>query len=576
MRILTQLVCLLSLTLSLVAQTKDFGTVFKGPLDASTAPLTAPNRTGSGAPASPCTGSETYQRTDVPEIWNCIGNQWKLVGGKSAAQIASAVEEISAATSALTPGALARRDSAGNLPGTGAQNQFFAFATPSTTWTVTAAQHGCTNFPAIVFTVYDATGNVTEVYDAHGVNRTTGAVTATFSSPQTGGISVNCSTQPNSNKTGLSGNKTIFLGDSITWASGGLDVNGNTYFTSGWIYQASIRSKGAVQLLANAGISGQTTAQIAARFPADVVAKNPDKVVILCGTNDLPGVTAGTTTLASLSALMTGMIQAAKQNNIQPIVGLIPPNPPNNRNAAVRVNAIWRAVADAQRVPVVDFYSVLADGAGNWKSASYTSDNTHPTAIGARIMADKFLADTALLYTPPRPWLTQMDGDPANILPNGLFLQATTASGQTVATGWGGVGFGTATVPAYSFVTDASILGRWYQAVIPAATGTWEFGPGTINTGWSVGDRVAISGRIQISGLEASGSSGCSLKVMNSVYALFNYAADIADGAFYLEQVVPANAVSVSANFVCNAGANGPITVRLAQMGIYNLTANGQ
>ncbi len=96
--------------------------------------------------------------------------------------------------------------------------------------------------------------------------------------------------------------KVVFLGDSITqyWSSYA------DFEAEGWI---------------NKGISGQTSAQIAARFQTDVIALHPQAVHILAGTNDL---TAQWVPQQTWDAY-TQMLTAAHEAGIHVLMGTIPP-----------------------------------------------------------------------------------------------------------------------------------------------------------------------------------------------------------------------------------------------------------
>ena len=73
--------------------------------------------------------------------------------------------------------------------------------------------------------------------------------------------------------------RVVFYGDSITDGWGRV---ADTTFFPGKPY-------------VNRGISGQTTAQMLVRFRQDVIALNPEVVVILAGTNDIAGNTGPAT-----------------------------------------------------------------------------------------------------------------------------------------------------------------------------------------------------------------------------------------------------------------------------------------
>src|SRR5687768_12494229 len=66
----------------------------------------------------------------------------------------------------------------------------------------------------------------------------------------------------------------------------------------------------------NKGISGQTTAEMVARFHADVIALHPKKVVILAGTNDIAQ-NQGPVPIATIFENIRTMAESARANGIE-------------------------------------------------------------------------------------------------------------------------------------------------------------------------------------------------------------------------------------------------------------------
>ena len=161
--------------------------------------------------------------------------------------------------------------------------------------------------------------------------------------------------------------KVVFLGDSITqyWSSY------TDFEAEGWI---------------DKGISGQTTAQIAARFQTDVIALHPQAVHILAGTNDLTSQWVPQQTWDAYTQMLT----AAHEAGIHVLMGTIPPwglgtKVPAataevvQRNMRVqRVNAWIRSRTD---VTVVDYDALLAGNNGFYQPA-LTLDGIHPGEQG--------------------------------------------------------------------------------------------------------------------------------------------------------------------------------------------------
>ena len=153
--------------------------------------------------------------------------------------------------------------------------------------------------------------------------------------------------------------RVVFIGDSIT---------------ARWRLQDFFRDEPV-----NAGITGQTAEQIAARFGSDVVALKPATVVILAGSNDVRD-GADLTAARDSVAAMAGM---ARANGIQPVVCTIPPMD-GHMDDVRRYNAML--TSDPQ-VPVsCDYFGALTDQQGNPLPA-ILHDGLHPSALGYLRMA---------------------------------------------------------------------------------------------------------------------------------------------------------------------------------------------
>ena len=167
----------------------------------------------------------------------------------------------------------------------------------------------------------------------------------------------------------------VFIGDSITEFWSILDPE---YFS--------------VKSYINRGISGQTTPQMLVRFRADVVALQPEIVVILAGINDIAGNT-GPTTLDTIANNLYSMAELAQANQIKVILcSVLPANDfpwnPNQKPAEkIRVlNTMLKNYADAKDILYLDYFSYLKDEYNGLK-AIYSGDAVHPNKLGYQIMA---------------------------------------------------------------------------------------------------------------------------------------------------------------------------------------------
>ncbi len=170
-----------------------------------------------------------------------------------------------------------------------------------------------------------------------------------------------------------------FMGDSITqYWSGGSPA-----------YPTPITTlvPGAI----DAGIAGEVTQDMQQRFAADVLARSPQVVVILGGTNDIrlqqnPTVDA-----------IASMAQHASAAGIRVIIGTVPPSElwlgstflteSQSIAAVTTFNEQLQALASAYGYAVVDYYSALANAQGLPKDDGYfLTDHIHPSAEGYVIM----------------------------------------------------------------------------------------------------------------------------------------------------------------------------------------------
>jgi lysophospholipase L1-like esterase len=140
------------------------------------------------------------------------------------------------------------------------------------------------------------------------------------------------------------------------------------------------------------GISGQTTPQMLVRFRQDVIALQPEAVVILAGTNDIAGNT-GPSTLEMIEDNLASMAELAKAHGIRVILASILPASDyrwrpglNPGPKIVEVNRWMKDYAERNGMTYLDFHSAMADDQLGLPP-SLASDGVHPTEEGYRIMS---------------------------------------------------------------------------------------------------------------------------------------------------------------------------------------------
>lgn len=136
----------------------------------------------------------------------------------------------------------------------------------------------------------------------------------------------------------------------------------------------------------NAGISGETSANMLARFHRDVVARKPRAVHIMAGTNDLWHGVPGP--MASVAiANLAEMAAIARANGIRAIVAAPPPIAPHAADVFGHADlfpALYEAIRAHCRDAALDHvdYAKSLTGADGLLRPEYTTDGVHLTRRG--------------------------------------------------------------------------------------------------------------------------------------------------------------------------------------------------
>ncbi len=185
--------------------------------------------------------------------------------------------------------------------------------------------------------------------------------------------------------------RVVFFGDSITdnWSKAGYGG-----FFPGRPY-------------VNRGIGGQTTSQMMLRFRADVIALDPQAVVILAGTNDIAG-NAGPISREAIQHNLASMAELAKLHGVRVVLASLLPVANDKKDASGRplprtsgrpteslraLNAWMAGYAREHGHAYLDYFSALADDQRLLR-AELNDDGLHPNAAGYAVMAP--LAEKAI------------------------------------------------------------------------------------------------------------------------------------------------------------------------------------
>lgn len=167
--------------------------------------------------------------------------------------------------------------------------------------------------------------------------------------------------------------KVVFLGDSI---SAGLHLDAHEAYPA--VVERALRSQGLGFRLANAGVSGDTSAGGLARLPW-ILKQKPDVVVVELGANDgLRGVP-----LASVEANLRAILQQLRDNGATTL--LLGMRLPSNYGAEYTdaFYALYPRLAEELGVPLVPWFMEGVAGI----AAMNLPDGLHPTAEGHRVLA---------------------------------------------------------------------------------------------------------------------------------------------------------------------------------------------
>lgn len=370
----------------------------------------------------------------------------------------------------------------------------------------------------------------------------------------------------------ISGNRTIMIGDSIT-------THGATENYAGiwaWPTYACWHSNGALFWLRNAGVSGNTLTQMNTRFAADVLAYNPQLILIMGGTND-----ADTSSLVTMQTQMTAMVNKAYAANIPVAVCAIPPlgAPTETQKLRIAQFNAWLAVwaSGRQGIHFIDIHTPLTDPTtGLPLTGMIQVDNAHPTGKGARTMGE-----TVANALAPYMALTHLPTAPSkvyalNLISNGTFNGDANVDG--VADNWDRWGSG----GTVTLQNDPGLTGAKVQRVVLAALGSsGRDGVSQAFGSISAGDRLRCSAYLATSGTEAGPAEAAFYLTWgapdSSAQGMVSSLGDTS-GVMAMDVTVPAGVsdARISIDIGCSATVTTATgTLEVGRVSVINLTALG-
>ena len=198
--------------------------------------------------------------------------------------------------------------------------------------------------------------------------------------------------------------KIIFFGDSITQA--GVNKGGYIDRVQSFINQRALQQK---YELAGAGIGGNKVYDLYLRMEDDVLAKNPQTVVVYVGINDVWHKTSsGTgTDLDKYEKFYVAIIKKLQAKNIKvavctpTVIGEKKDNANPQDKDLNTYSEVIRRLAAAHNCTLIDLRKAFvsyeqANNTDNKESGLLTSDRVHLTDSGNQLVADEMIKGLAI------------------------------------------------------------------------------------------------------------------------------------------------------------------------------------
>lgn len=382
-----------------------------------------------------------------------------------------------------------------------------------------------------------------------------------------------------------------FLGDSIT--------NGSSASNFAYSYsKLAVEAVGGMiarsDFIENA-TSGNTSALLLARLPT-AVSRGPEAFVVMVGAND-----AGSVTPADYADNMTAIIRYLRGYGPVVVCTVTPRASSAGATVGNRINGYntWiRLVAPTLGCEVADTALAVTDTTTGYLSASYDSgDALHPNNAGHLVMSQVVGAamKRATRRTDKRGLLqTVLVGSADCLEADPLNARATPTTSP-----WYEQPGGTGTAPAYAMVADTTGTlpnGRWAEMDFTATSGGVRRLATDTTTGFSVGDKLLMTGTLQIEDVSGTWVADCAANTSGLVFQLLNQSAvsmfslingrsagiphpTVANtydfGPFATTFTVPASTTQILLWVSCVLPTGKRAKFRVAGVGLLNLTTLG-
>jgi lysophospholipase L1-like esterase len=214
-----------------------------------------------------------------------------------------------------------------------------------------------------------------------------------------------------------SGDRVLFLGDSITDAGGiSREWSADAFDGPGWLSRISRAAahQGLDLHLVNRGIGGNRVPDLLARLQADVLDADPSVVVLYIGINDVwHSMSGGGTPEADYREGLAELVRTLRGAGIRvllctpSVIGEKRPGENELDELLAGYAAISRSTATELEVPLCDLSAAFtnwlaAHNPGNADSGLLTTDGVHLTDEGNRLLADTVAEALGISSEPTR------------------------------------------------------------------------------------------------------------------------------------------------------------------------------
>ncbi|MCV7176759.1 SGNH/GDSL hydrolase family protein [Mycolicibacterium sphagni] len=410
-------------------------------------------------------------------------------------------------------------------------------------------------------------------------------------------------------------NNFVVIGDSITTSQDHYHANGGgpgyfPYLGESWYNRLCVESFQRMRFAGYWCQDGTGLAYALSTLLPNVLALNPapGACAVMAGINDVDSGVPFSTMVASLKGIVTQLLAAS----IVPILVAIPPdectvlNPTvPGKDPAVRAWNTWiRRYAANNGLPLIDAYTPCAKLDGTWWPGM-TSDFINPNGWGNAAISKQVLGDGLTdIFAPTATVLTsRASTDVTNLFSNGSTLNYGLFTTNTAGLGAGLTKGGSGTAAIVTPSASDQLAGNWQQVSCPAGSTATTLGA-TFSSGWSVGDTLAFSARVQTSNLNSAWAAASTAPAApNALYCylaasipggivmptgtkttvyqgMFNWLADISDGLLYYEFPVPPGTTGLSLGmgiglYTGSGTTTGNPVARFGEVTLINLTTGG-